>query len=287
MTQTKQTPVHSPHETWHLVDPRDHEVRLVVCDMDGTLLDESGRIPQGFAELIDDLDEAGISFVPASGRPYPTLSGMFTDFPKINTLVSENGCMVVREGTIVSMSTVAPADVEQIMDIAEQSGRDLGVILCGRGGAWVERTDEAFVEHVGEYFSQLTGVENLREIDDDILKVAIYDFGDPTELINGRLAPLARTHQVVHSAEHWIDIMAAGSNKGTAVQSLQDALGVTRAQTVAFGDYYNDAEMLDAADLSFAIGNAHPGIQERARYVAPTNAEQGVVTVLRHLLDRD
>ncbi|SKG39752.1 Cof-like hydrolase [Mycobacteroides abscessus subsp. abscessus] len=42
--------------------------------------------------------------------------------------------------------------------------------------------------------------------------------------------------------------------------------------------------MLDAADLSFAIGNAHPGIRARARYVAPTNAEYGVVTVLEHLL---
>lgn len=286
MTQTQQKPAPSTSETWQQVDPSEHDVRLVVCDMDGTLLDNDGQIPAPFGQVLGELTETGIDFVPASGRPYPTLSRMFTEFEQINTFVSENGCLVVREEKVVSMSTVSQAHAELAIDLAEGSGRNLGVVLCGRRGAWADRDDDEFVDHVGAYFKELTKVDDLRTVEDDILKVAVYDFGDAVELKNTVLAPLADTHQVVHSAEHWIDIMAAGANKGTAVQSLQTNLGISRAQTVAFGDFYNDAEMLDAADLSFAIGNAHPGIRERARYVAPTNAEHGVLTVLRHLLDR-
>lgn len=286
MTQTQQTPVltTSHLETWQQIDPDQHDVRLVVCDMDGTLLDNAGKLPVGFDELVETLDEAGIPFVPASGRPYPTLNKMFTRYESFTTFVAENGSLVMRDGDVISMSTVDPANVRRALDLAHASGRNLGVILCGRQGAWVERADEEFVTEVGTYFTELTVVDDLAVVDDDILKVAIYDFGDPNDAKRDVFSVLEDDHQVVVSATHWIDIMAGGTTKGTAVQALQESLGVTRAQTVAFGDFFNDAEMLDAADLSFAIGNAHPGIRARARYVAPTNAEYGVVTVLEHLL---
>jgi hydroxymethylpyrimidine pyrophosphatase-like HAD family hydrolase len=65
---------------------------------------------------------------------------------------------------------------------------------------------------------------------------------------------------------------------------LQKALGVTPAQTAAFGDYLNDLEMLQAADLSYAVANAHPDVARVARYTAPSNLEEGVITVLHRLL---
>ena len=78
--------------------------------------------------------------------------------------------------------------------------------------------------------------------------------------------------------------MADGVDKGTAVEALQRGLGVTPAQTVAFGDFHNDLGMLARAEWSFAMANAHPDVLREARHLAPPNTEQGVLRVLEALL---
>ena len=98
------------------------------------------------------------------------------------------------------------------------------------------------------------------------------------------LAGAARTHQVVLSGKHWIDIMAPGGHKGHGVRALQSRLGVTSAQTVVLGDYLNDLQMLGTAEWSFAMANAHDDLIEQAAYLAPANTEDGVVRVLTRLL---
>ena len=65
---------------------------------------------------------------------------------------------------------------------------------------------------------------------------------------------------------------------------MQRALGVTREQTMAFGDYFNDLGMLDAAAWSFAMDNAHPQVRAHARFVAPSNNDDGVVRTISSVL---
>lgn len=288
MTQTD-TPVNAKttDQTWRSLSPDEHDVRLVVCDMDGTLLDPNGRIPAAFWPLLDDLDQRGIAFVPASGRQYPTLSSMFPGREVKGTFIAENGTLVMRDGETVSMTCVDQPTVQRVITTARAAvGHELGLVVCGRRSAYVERTDEAFLKHVREFYLKLEFVDDLTQVRDDVLKVAIFDFDDPKVTADEVFGDLRESHQVVISAKQWIDIMAVDANKGHAVRALQERMGITAAQTVAFGDYFNDLEMLDAAELSFAIGNARPEIRARARYLAPTNAEAGVLVVLDHLLGR-
>ena len=86
------------------------------------------------------------------------------------------------------------------------------------------------------------------------------------------------------SGRHWVDVMNSTVNKGVALRDLQRALGVTPAQTAAFGDYLNDVELLQAADWSYAMADAHPDVAAVARHRAPSNADAGVVTVIAELL---
>jgi len=99
------------------------------------------------------------------------------------------------------------------------------------------------------------------------------------------LAKFRDTHQVTVSGEHWIDVTSKTANKGAAITHLQDALGITPAQTMVFGDFLNDLEMMDTADYSFAMDNAHPLLRSRARFVAPPNSENGVVRTVASVLD--
>ena len=92
------------------------------------------------------------------------------------------------------------------------------------------------------------------------------------------------SHQVTVSGAHWVDITSSTANKGQAIRHLQDRFDITPAQTMVFGDFLNDVEMMDAAEYSFAMDNAHPDLRRRARYVAPPNRENGVVRTISAVL---
>lgn len=122
-------------------------------------------------------------------------------------------------------------------------------------------------------------------MNDEIIKVAVFDFGPAERTTAPALASFADTHRVVVSSEHWIDVMNRSADKGAAVRRLQEHLGISAAQTMVFGDYLNDLGMLDAAQWSYATANAHPDVIRRARHLAPTNSDDGVVRTVRSILD--
>ncbi len=267
------------------LDPDTLDLRLVVADMDGTLLDGNGLIPDGFWPLLDQLHERGVVFVPASGRQYATLARLFERAPADTSYIAENGSYVVRNGEEVASTTLGRPVVEEVVQhLRTMTQLDLGVVLCGKRSAYVERKDEAFVGEARKYYAALEVVDDLLVPDDEVLKIAVFDFGDAETGAGPALERFRPSEQVVVSNHHWVDVMAAEANKGAAVRLLQESLGITRDQTVAFGDYLNDLEMLDAATWSFAMANAHPEVLARAAAIAPANTEHGLITTLGRLL---
>lgn len=277
----------SPLDSFHVPDGP-HDIRLVVCDMDGTLLDAAKQIPDALWPLLDRMKERGIVFAPASGRQHATLARQFARLGEDLVVIAENGSFVARGGAEISSSPLpdhALGDIVATVRAHARAGYDVGVVVCGKRSAYVERDDAAFLDKARPYYAALEVVADLDEVDDDILKVAIYDFGDAAHDTAPALERFGGELTVVVSDRHWIDIMRTGVHKGVAVRRLQEALGVTPAQTVVFGDYLNDLEMMEAAELSFAMANAHPRVAERARYLAPSNVDAGVIVTLRRLLD--
>ncbi|MFI5930798.1 Cof-type HAD-IIB family hydrolase [Actinoplanes sp. NPDC051494] len=266
------------------------DLRLVVVDMDGTLLDEHGRVPDALWPLLDDMRARGVVFAPASGRQYATLAREFERAIDGMSFIAENGSYVVRDGVELSSDVLDPAFVREVIGALRAltaAGSDLGVVVCGKRSAYVERTDDAFLGEAGRYYAALSTVDDLLAVGDDFLKVAVYDFANAERDTAPHLARFHDgTRRVVVSGPHWIDLMSATADKGAAVRRLQAELGITAAQTAAFGDYLNDLEMLDAAGLSFAMADAHPEVAARARYRAPSHRDHGVVTVLADLLGR-
>ncbi|MER6129819.1 Cof-type HAD-IIB family hydrolase [Streptomyces sp. NPDC001795] len=266
-------------------DPVD--IRLVVTDMDGTLLDGAGRIPEDLWPLLTELRRRGVLFSPASGRQYATLARQFAEASDGMVFVAENGTYVVRDGVELSSDLLDPTVAARVVGTTRRlaaDGVDVGAVLCGKKSAYVERTDDAFVTEAKRYYALLQTVEDLTTVDDEFLKVALFDFGPVEETTAPALKPLTATHQVVVSGQHWVDIMSPTANKGAAIRRLQRDLGITPAQTMVFGDYLNDLEMLDAAEWSFAMANAHPEVIRRARHLAPPHTENGVLRTITRML---
>lgn len=279
---------HRPEEP---IDPveLDHlpDIRLIACDMDGTLLDDDDAVHDDFWPLIDELHERGIVFCPASGRQYYNLRERFEPIVEHVIFIAENGTYVVRGDIELSSDCLELADARAMVRVARDlnsSGGDVGAVLCGKSSAYIERTDDAFVSEVDKYYHRLEVVPDLTVVEDDVLKVAIYDFVSSERVSAPAFAGFAESHQVVVSGEHWLDLMSRAANKGAGIRHIQDTLGITRDQTMVFGDFLNDLEMMDEATYSFAMANAHPVLAARARYQAPGNTDNGVVRTIKSVL---
>lgn len=273
------------------------DLRLAAVDMDGTLLDDDKNFPPGMDELLDQMDARGVIFAPTSGRQVWTLIDMFPGRPGM-TVIGENGGIVMRDGVEVSSHPVDTPTVREVIRLVRDAtsgpdGIDGGLVMCGKQFAYVERTDEGFVEGVMPYYHRTKRVEDQNaiidaieagQIDDAIVKLAVYVIGPVEPLAQATLANFADTHQYAISGANWADLQVQGVDKGSAVRDLQRFLGVERAQTAVFGDAGNDLSMMGVADLSFAMANASQDVIEAARFVAPSNNEAGVAQVLRSLL---
>ncbi|KOG68133.1 MULTISPECIES: Cof-type HAD-IIB family hydrolase [Streptomyces] len=267
------------------------DIRLIVTDMDGTLLDDAKRIPDGLWPMLAELRRRGVLFSPASGRQYATLFRQFEAVAEGMVFIAENGTYVVRDGVELSSDpldrSVAAGVARTVRRLVADGadGADVGAVVCGKRAAYVERTDEPFLAEVRKYYVEHRIVEDVTAVDDEVIKVALFDFGSAEHTTAPALAAFAATHQVVVSGEHWVDVMNRTADKGAALRGLQRALGITPAQTMVFGDYLNDLEMLDAAEWSFAMEGAHPEVIRRARHLAPSNNDDGVLRTVARVLD--
>ena len=264
----------------HPTEPVD--IRLIASDMDGTLLDADGAVPASFWPLLENILAAGILFSPASGRQYQTLQAVFGDRDGL-VYIAENGTNIVRDGVSIALEPVVGSIITPIVEWVRgqaAAGADLGIVVCGARSAYIERADEAFVAQVRPYYAALTTVDDvtIAAAGDDVLKLAIFDAGRAETRTGPAVLALGLPADVVISGANWVDIMRPGVNKGKALLHLQQHLGISREQTMAFGDFLNDAEMLDAAGHSYAVANAHPSIRARARHQAPSNLDEGVIT---------
>jgi Cof subfamily protein (haloacid dehalogenase superfamily) len=252
--------------------------------MDGTLVDDAKQIHDELWPLVAELHARGIAFCPASGRQYHNLLEEFGDVAGELFFIAESGAYVVAGGREIS-SDGLELDVARRVVSAVRGIREAGAVLCAKRSAYIERRDRPFVEEVAQYYARLRLVEDLLDVgDDEVLKVATYDFASGEHNTAPRLAEFRASHQVVVSGPHWVDVLSPTASKGRALREVQAALGVTRDQTMAFGDFLNDLEMMDAAAYSFAMANAHPRLKERASWVAPANNANGVVRTIRAVL---
>ena len=263
-----------------------NHIKLVVADMDGTLLDETGAIPAAFWPVLQRLNERGITFAPASGRQYPVLAKLFGSVTAGLGVISENGAFVVCDGQEVSCSTVGRDFSHHVVRCVRQLAlqHNVGLVWSGRSRAYVERGDAPFLAEPDALYSSFEVVEDLLEVSDAALKFSLFDFAGASASSKPALAQVLDPFQVVTASAHWTDIMDPSVNKGVALRTLQASLNASADETIVFGDYLNDLEMFAEATHTFAMANAHPMLLSAARYVAPSNREHGVITTLSRWL---
>lgn len=261
------------------------QVKLVVTDMDGTLLNSQGEVSDQFYSLFEQLKANNIHFVAASGRQYYSIIKKLSPIVEDITIVAENGG-IARQGAKELL--VTHMDNQSILKLITllRTIKDSYIVLCGKKSSYIETKNEAFIALFNEYYATYEKVEDLTKVgDDDFIKIAVYHFESSESAIYPSVKHLEDKLQVKVSGQNWLDISHPNANKGYALQLLQNKLGLTPSQTMVFGDYNNDLEMLGLADFSFAMDNAHPNVKKVANYTTKSNDENGVEHILEQLVE--
>ena len=255
-------------------------IKFIATDMDGTLLNSNNEIHADFYPMFQSLKEKDIIFAAASGRQYYNLLERFKDIKDDMMFIAENGTFVVYKGKELIVNSLEKNIAKELIEIGRTIPNSY-VILCGKNSAYIESHDERLIKQTAKYYERYKIVEDLTSIDDDILKVTICDFNGSENNRNNYFDEYRDKVQITVSGEIWLDIVAKGINKGVAINEIQNLLNIDYKETMVFGDYLNDLEMMSSAYHSYAMANAHDTLKKAARFIAKSNDENGVIQAIK------
>lgn len=247
-------------------------IKLIASDLDGTLLQNDAQelTPRAIA-LIRELSEKGVRFVAASGRQYDNEVRLFEPIKDKISYIAENGSVCIHEGKVITRTIIEPELIHRIIDEVKRDGT-FEILISKEDACFIENNDPEFVNHIVNVMKNTTRiVDDVRNVDGPILKIAICNMKDGPHIVDKYLHYLQKKFgaeiKVVTSGNIWIDFIAPGTNKGAALLKLLDELKISPKECMAFGDQYNDVEMLQTVGTSYAMANCAPGISYYSTYV--------------------
>jgi len=259
------------------------QVKLVVTDMDGTLLNSKHEVSSQFFKLFAQLKNH-IHFVAASGRQYHSIIDKLASIKDEITVIAENGGISKQGNQELMITRLTDKKIQQLIPIIRKLNGGYA-ILCGKHNAYIEAKDQHFISLFKEYYPNYKMVSDLTKVsNDDFLKIAVYHAESSKKYLYPTFKKLGNDTLVKISGQNWLDISNPKANKGHALKHLQDTLGIRKEETMVFGDYENDLEMLELAHFSYAMQNAVPRVKKIARFETKSNDELGVESVLEQLL---
>ncbi len=258
-------------------------IKMVVTDMDGTLLNSKHEVSQRFLNLFTELRKRNILFVAASGRQYHSILDKLDAIKRDIIVIAENGGLAIQNGREIVSIPLPHKTKNEVISLLSKIDY-IHPVLCGKDTAYLLGTSPIFVKKLKEYYSKYQIIENLSEYDGEILKIAIYHFESSEKYIYPSVFHLEQELQVKISGENWVDISSKNANKGFALQKVMQQNNIMPDELMVFGDYNNDLEMLALADYSFAMANAHPNVLKTANYLTASNDDFGVEIILEKLL---
>ena len=261
-------------------------IKIIFCDMDGTLLTSEGNLPDGFGETMAELKRRNVIFAPASGRRYGSLLRLFGEYRDDFVFIAENGTMIMHKDAELFSCSIGYDNALKILGICENLGNILRV-YCGKKDAYILRDQDKpeFHAELEKYFTHRSIVDTFEEITDIPIKLSLFDpLGNTKKNIYDKILTVCESVQVILSSDYWVDVMPLFISKGSAVKTIQQIMNIKPEECAAFGDYLNDYEMLEAVDYSFAMANAHPDLKKIAKFETASNDDAGVLVGIRRLI---
>ena len=138
-------------------------IKLIATDMDGTLLNSSNEIQEGFYEVFNELQEKEIIFAAASGRQYYNLLERVKGIEEKMMFIAENGTFVVYKGKELVVNSLDINLARELIKVGRNI-KNSYVILCGKKAAYIESSDKRLIEQTEKYYARYEIVSDLTKI---------------------------------------------------------------------------------------------------------------------------
>lgn len=264
-------------------------IKLLICDIDGTLVRHDKSLPEGNVAAIRDLAARGVAVSLISARPQAGILPIAHALGLSGALGAFNGGTVFRpDGTELAAFTLPPATAQGLLDLYRRSGVTCWLTAMGH---WLT-TDLANAHTPREILSSGLQPQRAEDFTPWLRKadklVAVCD----DDAVMDRLTVAARdlagvTATIVRSQDYYLDATAVQANKGDGIAALAVQYGVPLRQVAVIGDQANDVAMFRRAGLAIAMGQASEAVKAEAHEVAASNEDAGVAdAITRFVLPR-
>jgi Cof subfamily protein (haloacid dehalogenase superfamily) len=258
-------------------------IRMVIADVDGTLVTQEKALTKRAADAVLRLREAGIQFSVTSGRPPRGMAMLIDPLKLTQPLAAFNGGVLIRPdlATVVDQKFLPAGVPEKVIEAIENHGLDVwlytdtGWFVRDPNAAHVAREQWTvkFPPTVVKTFAGLLGrVAKIVGVSDDLDRVAKCE--KDVQQAGGTHISAAR------SQPYYLDVTHPQANKGEVVLSISKLLNIPAAEIATIGDMPNDVLMFEKSGLSIAMGNASPEVQASATYVTSSNEEEGFANAI-------
>lgn len=270
-------------------------VRLIAVDIDGTLLDSRGHVPDANVQALREAAASGIRVVVATGRSFSFALPAVAPLGDPLLMIVHNGAIArERSGTTV-MRRLLPRDQARAALEATVDWRSSALLYFDRPRERQIVTDRLDWSHPNRARFRQRNEDIIEQV--DALEGALTE--DPIQLaFNGEL--LAMRGVVAALSRHpaagalsvsiteyplrnfsLIDVCGAGTTKGQTLARVAAELGITRDEVMAIGDNHNDRDMLEWAGIGVVMGNAAADLRDAGFALTGTNDDAGVAAAIR------
>jgi len=263
-------------------------VRLVVADVDGTLVTPDKVLTPRTGEVVRAIIEAGIAFTITSGRPPLGMKSLIDDLQLQDPIAAFNGGLLVRPDLSVIREQLVPSEAAQaVIDILTKDTLDVWVYggkdwyVKSRHGPHVDR-EEWTVKFPPTVVSAYEGL-----LDRIVKIVGVNDDHDVMARCVEEVQRQFGQHvSAALSQPYYLDVTHPKANKGEVVNALSAMLAIPTAQIATIGDMPNDVLMFERSGVSIAMGNASVDVQRAATFVTTSNREEGFALAMERFVLR-
>ena len=272
-------------------------IRLLAIDIDGTLLDSSGRIPEAHRCALADASAQGIAIALVTGRSYHFTRHIADALSLPLTLIVNNGAVVKEVDGVTLMRRVLPrATAARVLAATRAFEESVAVVFDRQDERQIvfERMDWTHPQRRGYYERNKAFVAAVSPLSgaltEDPIEVMFNGGVAPMRVLAGELRAMPTASQFSVALTEYeqrdfslLDVTGAGCSKGSTLARWTGACGFTRDEVMAVGDNLNDLDMLEFAGTAVVMGNAAEGLKALGFHLTGTNDENGLAAAIRGL----
>lgn len=262
------------------------QVRLIALDVDGTLLNDDHEVLPQTKKMICDLQQQGIKVVLATGRGPRSCTHLVELLNLQGPIIAHNGAVIYEPHTHKIRLELGYQANELLPIIQYCRSKEIQFDLSTALEMYIEgKTPEA------EELYTLFRVDPMLVPDSSLLAEQIVKFtmfGSPEELDKAmeELNEQLPDWRLIRSGDVFIDIIHPQATKGYALQQVIEEYGLQPSEVLAFGNYFNDIEMLQLAGIGVAMDNSPDDVKKAADYVTGSNNDDGIAIFLTEFFNR-